>query len=97
MKRLLGIFLLLLGTFITGTVHANPFRSSYVCVPKIAANIDVLEFHIRDGGPCNEEEEWKKVVVEEDGTVLLYPSEGPLSPEVKKDLRNFRTYHGIIR
>lgn len=97
MKRLLIILLLGLAPSFFQAAFANPFGNAYVCVPKIAANRDILEFRIRDGGPCGEDEEWRKVVPKEDGITILFPSEGPPSPETKKDLEGYRGYYGIIR
>lgn len=98
MKRFFPTCLIVLMALATFSVsYANPFRHRYVCVPDLKNDSGLLEFSIRDGGPCTEDETWREVQVEPDGTVLLMPSEGPPNPEEKKDLDHFKSYYGIIR
>jgi hypothetical protein len=76
---------------------ANPFRSSYVCIPPLNPNASGLEFHIQEGQNCREGEQLAKVSPQRDGSILLLPSEAPLPATEQKELEEFKKYYGIER
>lgn len=91
------IFTTLLILSLPTALSANPFRKSWVCVPKIIPNQRILEFTISESETCGPKETAMKVVKNPQGGTLLLPYERPLDPETKKDLENFKKYYGIDR
>jgi len=73
----------------------NPFNSTYICFPKVLPDKALLEFKVRENIQCGEKEQWMRVTVQEDKSILLMPSEGPLPKDTKKELKEFKKYHGI--
>ncbi|MDX1387159.1 MAG: hypothetical protein R3257_06180, partial [bacterium] len=92
----IAIILISLGTGLARLL-ANPFRHRYVCAPAMNHVQNSLEFYLKDGGPCGQEETWLQVETREDGTILLLPIEPPLSQEQQNDLEAYRRYYGIER
>lgn len=96
-KIILTVILLILAGIVPEVVSANPFRTYWVCVPKIRPDATDLRFYIREKVSCTQDEYWARVIPKKDGTILLMPSDAPLSREDYEDLQNFMEYHGIQR
>lgn len=73
---------------------ASPFRTRFVCMPRVVANEWALEFRIRDRGQCAENETYMEVKPQGDGSTLLLPATDSLSPEEQRDLENYRKFFG---
>ena len=89
------IFILLIYFLLMPSAQAHPFRNPYVCLPTVDASAPQLEFHIREGMNCGEGEHLARIVPQKDGSVLLLPSDAPLSTEEQKELEEFKKYYGI--
>jgi len=92
-----SLLLLLLFYLFPLAAQANPFQTSYVCLPPLVPNRVSLEFEVREGLPCREGEQLMRVSLGENGAVVLTPTEAPLPPEDQKALKEFKDYHGIKR
>lgn len=73
---------------------ASPFRTRFVCMPRVVANEWALEFRVRDRGQCAENEVYMEVKPQGDGSTLLLPATDSLSPEEQRDLENYRKFFG---
>lgn len=94
MKTWIRILILLFLGLGAVPVKANPFRSSYICIPAVHPDHGYMEFEIREGQDCREGEQLAKVIATKDGTVFLYPTRAPLDPQTKKDLEEYKRYYG---
>lgn len=92
---MIRILILILILFFPIGARANPFRSSYICLPAVDPSALQLEFHIREGMNCQEGEQLVRVLPQQDGSILLMPSEVPLPAEEQKELEEFKKYYGI--
>ncbi len=86
----LALFSLCLGA----SAAASPFRTRFVCMPRVVANEWALEFRVRDRGQCAENETYMEVKPQEDGSTLLLPATDSLSPEEQRDLESYRKFFG---
>ena len=86
--------LMLLLFLLPATLEANPFRTRYVCVPKVAPDRMALEFVVRDKGQCAEGDRYLEVLPQSDGSILLLPVQDLLSPGESRDFERYRRYFG---
>jgi hypothetical protein len=89
------ILILMLIVFAPLGAWANPFQTSYVCIPPIQPFASGLEFHIREGQNCQEGEQLTRVALQRDGSILLLPTTAPLPAAEQKELDEFKKYYGI--
>ena len=75
--------------------QANPFRSSYVCVPAVNPSRSPLEFRVRESSACRENETLLKVYSQGNEAILLYPAPAPASAEDEETLKRYKEFYGI--
>lgn len=93
-KLSLRLLLIIFTLLISAPLRANPFRTRFVCMPRVVADELVLEFRIRDRGQCAETETYLEVRPQNDGSTLLLPAGDALTPEEQRDLENYRRFFG---
>ncbi|KAB2840678.1 hypothetical protein F9K50_05375 [bacterium] len=93
MKKIAAMFVLFSGC-LSASSMASPFRTRFVCMPRVVANEWALEFRLRDRGQCAENETYMEVKPQGDGSTLLLPATDSLSPEEQRDLENYRKFFG---
>ncbi|MCC6273129.1 MAG: hypothetical protein IT572_06645 [Deltaproteobacteria bacterium] len=93
MKKVAAMLVLFSGC-LGASAMASPFRTRFVCMPRVVASEWALEFRVRDRGQCSENETYMEVKAQGDGSTLLLPATDSLSPEEQRDLENYRKFFG---
>ena len=94
MKSLYRVILIFTGLLVSAPLWANPFRTRFICMPRVVADELALEFRVRDRGQCAETETYLEVRPQNDGSTLLLPAGDALTPEEQRDLDNYRRFFG---
>lgn len=98
MKKILAVLIFATGSAGGSPASAGPFHGNYVCAPGIDPGQSPLEFKIREGTACRENETLLRIYTQSNGTILLYPAPPPgaeMPPENAEALKGYKEFYGI--
>ena len=98
MKKILALLLFPAGLAGASPAAAGPFQGNYVCAPGIDPGQAPLEFKLREGSACRENETLLRIYTQSNGTILLYPAPPPaaeMPTENAEALKGYKEFYGI--